>query len=140
MKGIYVLVVSVDRDIYVKVGALGEFFFEKGVYAYVGSAQNSLEKRVDRHLTEDKQKFWHIDYLLDNEAAKVVDVFWKEASKSEECKVAGKLGERGVPTMNFGCSDCSCVSHLFMLGDKTSSRCSKPFLEADFVHAEHIES
>ncbi|MDI6847051.1 MAG: GIY-YIG nuclease family protein [Candidatus Bathyarchaeia archaeon] len=117
MKGVYVLVISVDEDIEVDVGALGSISFEKGLYAYVGSAQNSLEKRVERHLGRVKRKFWHIDYLLDNDAVKVVKVFYKEADKAEECKIAGKLGEKGVAVKNFGCSDCGCVSHLFRVDD-----------------------
>lgn len=133
MKGIYVLLVSVGRDIEVDVGALGTLSFGKGLYAYVGSAQNSLEKRVERHLRKDKRRFWHIDYLLDNDAVEVVDVFWKEAGKCEECEVAGELDEMGVPIVNFGCSDCSCVSHLFVLSDWEYSRSPMAFLTANFT-------
>jgi len=61
MKGIYVLFISVKRDIFVKVGALGKVKFSQGTYAYVGSAQNGIEKRVIRHLRKEKRKFWHID-------------------------------------------------------------------------------
>ena len=117
MKGVYVLVILVDEDIEVDVGALGSISFEKGLYAYVGAAQNSLEKRVERHLGRVKRKFWHIDYLLDNDAVRVVKVFYKEADKAEECKIAGKLGEKSVAVKNFGCSDCGCVSHLFRVDD-----------------------
>lgn len=116
MKGVYVLVISVSKDIKVKVGALGSIGFEKGLYAYVGSAQNGLEKRIERHLRKAKRKFWHIDYLLSNRFAKVVEVFYKKAEKSEECRIARKLGERGIAVKNFGCSDCSCVSHSFRIG------------------------
>ncbi len=117
MKGVYVLVISVDEHIEVDVGAVGDVFFERGVYAYVGSAQNGLEKRVERHLGKAKRKFWHVDYLLDNEFANVVKVFYKKAGKSEECRIAGKLSEKGVAVKRFGCSDCGCVSHLFRVDD-----------------------
>lgn len=136
MKGIYVLVVSVDRDTKVNVGALGNTFFKKGLYAYVGSAQKSLKKRIDRHLRKEKRSFWHIDYLL-RDVGRVVEVFWKEAEKSEECRVAKELGKTGVPILNFGCSDCSCVSHLFMLGDSNLSRSSLASLTADFTRVVH---
>ncbi len=116
-KGVYVLVVSVGKDIRVNVGALGSIDFEKGLYAYVGSAQRNFEKRIKRHLRKAKRKFWHIDYLLDNTSAKVLKVFYKEAEKSEECTVARELTERAVPVVNFGCSDCDCVSHLFNIDD-----------------------
>ena len=117
MKGVYVLVISVGKSIRVRVGALGNVLFDKGLYAYVGSAQNGLEKRVERHLRKAKKKFWHIDYLLDDDAVRVVKVFCKEAGKSEECRIARRLAERGVAVRKFGCSDCGCVSHLFMLKD-----------------------
>jgi Uri superfamily endonuclease len=116
-KGVYVLVISVGKDISVNVGALGVVNFEKGLYAYVGSAQKSLEKRIERHLGRTKRKFWHIDYLLNDDSVEVLKVFYKNVGKSEECKVANKIGERGVPTKGFGSSDCKCKSHLFKLKD-----------------------
>lgn len=113
MKGIYVLVISVSKDVKVDIGALGSISFEKGLYAYVGSAQSGLERRVKRHLGRVKRKFWHIDHLLDNNTVKVVKVFYNKAGKSEECRIAEELGESGIAVMNFGCSDCSCISHLY---------------------------
>jgi len=117
VKGVYVLVISVAKDIKVNVGAFGSIFFERGLYAYVGSAQNGLERRVQRHLRKAKRKFWHIDYLLDDDAVRVVKVFCKEAEKSEECRIARKLSEKGIAVKRFGCSDCGCVSHLFRVDD-----------------------
>ena len=117
LKGIYVLIIRVAEDIKVEVGALGEKAFKEGLYAYVGSAQANLEQRVNRHLRKVKRKFWHIDYLLDNPAAKIVTVFYREAEKDEECKTAKHIGERGTPVSDFGCSDCHCTSHLFHLDD-----------------------
>jgi len=117
VKGIYVLVLSVSKDIDVSVGALGKVNFEKGLYVYVGSAQNNLEKRIKRHLGKTKQKFWHIDHLLDDAHVEVVKVFHKEAEKLEECKTAKYIGEIGVPVKGFGSSDCNCESHLFKLED-----------------------
>jgi Uri superfamily endonuclease len=117
LRGVYVLVIQVDEDTDVNVGALGRLTFKKGLYAYVGSAQNSLEQRVKRHLRKGKRKFWHVDYLLDNGATKVVEVFQQQAGKAEECAIAGVIGERGEPIGGFGSSDCSCKSHLFRVGD-----------------------
>lgn len=117
MKGVYVLIISVSKDIRVNVGALGSVNFEKGLYAYVGSAQNNLETRIKRHLRKVKRKFWHIDYLLENEFVDVVKVLYEEAEKSEECKIASRLSKNNIPVANFGCSDCGCISHLFMLKD-----------------------
>jgi Uri superfamily endonuclease len=135
VKGIYVLVISVGKNVRINVGALGVVNLEKGVYAYVGSAQNNLEKRIKRHLRKVKRKFWHIDYLLGNRFVKVMKVFYKEAGKSEECGVARKLVEMGAPVLNFGCSDCGCMSHLFMLKDSDDSSSSMAFLTANFTRS-----
>jgi Uri superfamily endonuclease len=113
LKGIYVLIIQVCSDFSVQVGALGKLTFQKGLYAYVGSAQNNLEQRVRRHLRKEKRLFWHVDYLLDNAAAKVIAVFHKQAAKAEECAVAKAIGERGRAVAGFGASDCRCKSHLF---------------------------
>jgi Uri superfamily endonuclease len=115
LKGIYVLIIRVAENISVNVGALGKTVFPKGLYAYVGSAQTNLEQRVKRHLRSEKRKFWHIDYLLDNPTTKIVKVFFKEASKAEECKTAKAIGEKSKPVAGFGCSDCNCRSHLFQI-------------------------
>ena len=111
------LVIRLDRDIEVDVGAKGRLDFGRGLYAYVGSAQNNLEKRVSRHLRKDKRKFWHVDYLLGDDSARVVEVFHKLGDRTEECRVAGFIGERAEPMDGFGASDCGCRSHLFRIED-----------------------
>jgi Uri superfamily endonuclease len=97
------------------VGAKGKIAFERGFYAYVGSAQKDLEQRLRRHLKRKKRKFWHIDYLLDDKATKVVQVFQKQADKAQECMIARSIGEKGEPITGFGSSDCRCESHLFRI-------------------------
>jgi Uri superfamily endonuclease len=57
MRGVYVLVVSVGEPACFKVGALGRVSFRRGLYAYVGSGQAGLQKRVARHLRRDKNRF-----------------------------------------------------------------------------------
>jgi Uri superfamily endonuclease len=119
MKGIYVLVVCIERNINVRVGKLGSLRFEKGLYAYVGSAQSGLENRVRRHLGRKKKKFWHIDFLLDNFHVRVLRVFYKNARRLEECRIAKELGKEGAAVSDFGSSDCRCESHLFKVqGDE----------------------
>ena len=113
LKGIYALEIWLNQDIWLIVGALGELCFKKGKYFYVGSAQNSLENRVKRHLRKEKKNFWHIDYLLTSDAALVTKVLLREAGKEYECKLAEELNRLGKPVAKFGCSDCSCKSHLF---------------------------
>jgi len=112
-----VLIIQVDENVDVNVGVLGKLTFEKGLYAYVGSAQANLEQRIKRHLGKKKRLFWHIDYLLNDSAARIVKVLYKQANKTEECEIAKAIGERGEPVDDFGCSDCSCKSHLFRIED-----------------------
>jgi Uri superfamily endonuclease len=112
-----VLIIQVDENVDVNVGALGKLTFEKGMYAYVGSAQAHLEQRIKRHLGKEKRLFWHIDYLLNDSVARIVKVLYKQADKTEECNLAKAISEIGKPVDGFGCSDCSCKSHLFHIGD-----------------------
>jgi Uri superfamily endonuclease len=113
LTGVYALIIELDTDVSVKVGALGKIAFKKGLYAYVGSAQANLLHRIKRHFSREKRLFWHIDYLLNNSAARIVKVFYKQADKSEECILAKLTSEIGEPIEGFGCSDCRCKSHLF---------------------------
>jgi Uri superfamily endonuclease len=112
-----VLIIQVDKHTGVTVGALGKLTFEKGLYAYVGSAQANLEQRIKRHFGKEKRLFWHIDYLLKDSVARIVKVLYKQADRIEECNLAKAIGEKGESVDGFGCSDCSCKSHLFRIGD-----------------------
>ena len=111
MKGSYILLIKLNKDKEIQIGKLGKIFFKKGYYAYIGSALNSLEKRIQRHLRSEKKIHWHIDYLLKN--AEIIDVFYKENSEKEECNIAKQLEKEFISIIDFGCSDCKCKSHLF---------------------------
>ncbi|MDH7478188.1 MAG: GIY-YIG nuclease family protein [Candidatus Bathyarchaeota archaeon] len=114
MNSVYVLIIKVNKNINVNVGALGKVNFDKGIYAYVGSAKKGLSKRIERHFRKNKPKFWHIDYLLSNSNVNVLKVFTMQESFSE-CEVAKHVSEMGVPLRSFGSSDCKCMSHLFKI-------------------------
>ena len=114
-KGVYVLAIQIAENVRINVGALGCTDFVKGLYAYVGSAQNGLEKRIERHFRKSKRKFWHIDYLLDSDHVKILEVFHKEGEKIEECKLAKNVCKISFHINGFGSSDCKCASHLFKL-------------------------
>lgn len=109
MKGSYVLIIKLDKDKEIEIGKLGKIKFKKGYYAYVGSALNNMEKRIERHFRKKKKMRWHIDYFLKH--SKIIAVFYKESNKKEECKIASKFSLPYIK--NFGCSDCKCKSHLF---------------------------
>ena len=113
MKGSYCLIINVKKDTKIKIGKkLGVINFKKGYYVYVGSAMNSLEARVKRHLSDNKKKHWHIDYLLLNKNTEIKKVYTKESNEKLECKIAEKIIENEDSIANFGCSDCKCRSHL----------------------------
>jgi len=121
MKGTYLLILELLDDVSIQIGKLGFFEFQKGCYVYVGSGLNGLEQRIRRHLREKKKIHWHIDYFLP--FARIVEVFYKESARREECEFAKELAKdfRGVP--GFGCSDCSCQSHLFVGSPQDVFRC-----------------
>jgi Uri superfamily endonuclease len=116
MKGSYVLLIEVENPLKIRIGKKGSVRFAKGFYAYVGSAMNGLEKRIQRHMGSGKRLFWHIDYLL--EKADVIEVFQIESSERLECIIAKKLSEGFREMPGFGCSDCRCESHLFYSADR----------------------
>src|SRR3990170_1464681 len=116
MKGVYILKLEIDKDAVIRVGRLGNILFKKGYYAYIGSALGSGGfKRVTRHFNvasgKNMTRKWHIDYLLPH--SKVVSTVLIPTEVSIECSVAKAVGELCVGIQGFGCSDCSCSSHLF---------------------------
>lgn len=125
--GIYLLHIFVKNDLALQIGKLGERFFPRGEYLYIGSAQNGLKKRIERHLGKRRRLFWHIDYLLANESVEIKDIIWhKEAGKEEECKIASLLRSFGEAIVGFGSTDCKCESHLYLLkGDKIIEKFKK---------------
>jgi Uri superfamily endonuclease len=111
MKGIYCLVIFLDKQARIKIGnKIG--LFPKGYYCYVGSALNNLEKRIQRHYSNEKKLHWHIDYLLKH--ANIIGVKIKKGSR-DECGLSRHLKNIGGKTVfkKFGSSDCRCDTHLF---------------------------
>jgi Uri superfamily endonuclease len=104
LKAIYVLIIQVENLISLKIGSLGKVVFNKGSYAYVGSAQSNFYKRINRHKCQKKKIFWHIDYLLTNKTTRIIKIFFKVAKKTEECKLAQLISKKGKSLTNFGSS------------------------------------
>ena len=111
MQGTYVLLIGLTKSSDTPIGKRGNYSFEAGYYAYVGSALNSLEKRIERHVRIEKKPHWHIDYLL--KEAKVRQVVYAETDKKQECTIAKELLMTLKLVRGFGCSDCKCEAHLF---------------------------
>ena len=111
MKGSYLLLMELKCKETIQIGKLGKIDFKKGFYVYVGSAINGLEPRINRHLREEKKIHWHIDFLLNS--AEIINVFYKENSFKEECKISNEFKKKLQSVKKYGCSDCKCKSHLF---------------------------
>lgn len=111
--GAYVLLIEIHKATTIKVGRrLGPIEFQPGCYAYVGSALNGLNARLNRHLRRQKKLHWHVDYLL--EKAQLCELIWAQTSERLECRIANILQQRGFTSIpRFGSSDCRCPSHLF---------------------------
>ncbi|MCL1984109.1 MAG: GIY-YIG nuclease family protein [Methanomassiliicoccaceae archaeon] len=117
--GTYLLFMTFPVTFRADIGSLGTLTMERGEYCYVGSAMNGLDQRIRRHLSSDKRMRWHIDRLT-------VCAEEKHAYISEtipECVLAEMAVQSGcIPVhKGFGCSDCGCRTHLFMVSG-TSKR------------------
>ena len=111
LKGVYILIIKLQKRRDITVGKLGTIAFNSGYYSYVGSALNGLSPRITRHLKADKKLHWHVDYLLCK--AKVEEIVFGLSQRGKECILAFQLKKEMIPVEGFGCSDCSCKSHLF---------------------------
>lgn len=114
MKGSYILIIKLNKNIKLIVGSLGEIKFEQGYYTYFGSAFGPGGfDRIKRHKKisqgEKNTKHWHIDYLNSLSESKIIDVK-KFPNQKIECMLAKNSG--GKKVLGFGCSDCKCDSHL----------------------------
>ena len=113
LKGTYCLIIHLKKDNNIKIGKLGQINLKKGYYVYVGSALNSLESRLKRHMSSNKKIFWHVDYLLDSEDSELLDIIFAVDNRKWECTLAQEISKEGTAIIGFGCSDCKCGSHLF---------------------------
>jgi len=113
-KGIYCLVFR-NPACTVRIGALGEIAFRKGWHIYVGSALGSGGLvRLKRHIVlsqeKDRAPKWHVDYLSTDRNFSLRYAVFAVTHERLECRLADTLGGENVP--HFGCSDCTCPSHL----------------------------
>jgi Uri superfamily endonuclease len=110
--GTYSLIVKVEDEFTVEVGALGEIRFAPGYYVYTGSAMNDVESRIRYHRKNKDKLYYHIDYLLHH--AKLSNVLVHKSRRRLECKINGDImGLRNAaPVKGFGSSDCRCPCHL----------------------------
>jgi len=119
-------VIFVAKRVSLKIGKLGVLKFNKGWYAYTGSALGSgstgLFERIYRHLKKEKKCFWHIDYLLRNNYSSISAIIFAITDKRSECNIIQEIFRTSEvePVSKFGSSDCKkrCKSHLYYFIDK----------------------
>jgi Uri superfamily endonuclease len=116
MKGTYLLLLQLDESKSISIGRSGVKHFNKGFYAYVGSALNGLEARVNRHLSREKKHHWHIDYLLDKVC--IYEVVLIPVKEKLECTIATAFKQELSCISHFGSSDCRCSGHLFFTSER----------------------
>jgi Uri superfamily endonuclease len=126
MRGAYLVVIECQTHIEITVGAQGDLSFKEGVYIYVGSAMGAkgsttLLNRVRRHIKAKEQKsaHWHIDYFLNSEHTKIIQLYLIPSKERIECLLASGLAQTAEHIIpKFGCSDCDCTGHLFYYTSK----------------------
>lgn len=121
--GSYLLVLRLDEEAVLRVGALGAFRFPAGLYVYAGSARGpgGVRARAGRHLNAHRTLHWHIDHLL--RIAAPVGVWTRLGRRRLECIWARAMAsDPGFydPAPRFGASDCHCPSHLWRLRNPRS--------------------
>lgn len=119
---IYNLLLENKTENRINVGSLGTIHFKKGYFVYTGSAFGvNGYHRIHRHLInfnydniyrgpKNYKKWWHIDYLNDYMA--IIGFLLSKTDKKMECMIANLLSDEFDGIEGFGCSDCSCYTHL----------------------------
>ncbi|MFN4223307.1 MAG: GIY-YIG nuclease family protein [Fervidobacterium nodosum] len=110
MKGSYILVLelSEDRKIY-------KWDLKRGLYVYVGSAMNNMEKRIQRHLSSKKKFHWHIDYLLEHATVKYI--FMISSNKKIEEEISKQFSKEFSGPKGFGSTDLDVETNLYYIND-----------------------
>jgi Uri superfamily endonuclease len=113
--GTYALVLQSRSTATIQVARWGQLDLQEGYYIYVGSAfgPGGLRARVGRHFRKEKRKHWHIDYLRENVTPIQVWVCYEAKHLEHEWAQALNKMDEIFAIQGFGCSDCSCSSHLF---------------------------
>ena len=131
--GIYLILFTINSERIIRVGSLGEIKLKAGFYVYTGSARKNLRQRVARHLRKTKNTHWHVDYLsFAADKAKAYPVYADTGiqgpDRVTECGLAKAVGAIADGSVNgFGCSDCSCGSHLAWFSEN-------PETDRKFIH------
>ena len=113
----YILLFHINNSHYLEIGKLGWHYFHSGYYIYIGSAKKFIKRRLTRHLSRQKNQFWHIDYLLSNPVSSEIINIWTSHFACE-CTISQELYQNKICTLvkkGFGSSDCHCIAHFFRI-------------------------
>ncbi len=124
--GAYLLFLRLDSQTELKVGRLGEFHLQPGIYIYVGSAMGGFGRRLPRYFSSRRKVKWHIDYLL--EKAELEAILLLPSSTKIEQEIAARLAKmEGISEVvpGFDASDSTEKTHLFMVDEEHSPFKSK---------------
>ncbi|MCD6373248.1 MAG: DUF123 domain-containing protein [Thermococcus sp.] len=110
MKGSYFLVIRLENKKTIMTKGRS-FELAPGYYVYVGSAMNSLEKRVERHFRKTKKLHWHIDFLLSE--AELLRAYLIPSRERLEERLSVEVSRKGEPVEGFGASDVSVKTNLY---------------------------
>lgn len=126
-RGTYAVVFRSTESDQVEIGRWGYLNLKPGFYVYVGSAfgPGGVRARVARHLRRSKRLHWHVDYL--STVVEPVGVWFSHVPcrLEHEWSDAFSRMEGASGVSGFGCSDCTCDSHLFFMPEAPDS--------ADFI-------
>jgi Uri superfamily endonuclease len=115
-KGTYLLFINVQEKIEVSSKS-SCWIIDSGLYVYVGSAMSTLTGRVKRHLSEKKNKHWHIDFLTSRSEIILAILLPSRIKKEEE--ISQLVSEFGMPIKGFGSTDCKGLkSNLYKINSK----------------------
>lgn len=109
MKGAYLLIIELDREITIK----NRWNLKAGLYVYVGSAMSGLIQRISRHMKKDKREHWHIDHLLRHGRILSVIMFPSEERLEEE--ISRYLSRVLDGPRGFGSSDLKVRTNLYKI-------------------------
>ncbi len=111
-RGSYLVLLRMDRERTLTIGALGDVHFSPGFYLYVGSAMRNLSVRVARHRRDGRKRpHWHIDYL--RESTTFVDTYAIREPWRRETDIVATLRPLAAGDVpGFGASDSPLPSHL----------------------------
>ena len=122
-KGTYAIIYECHSGTTQQVGQWGLISLRHGYYIYVGSAfgPGGVSARVSHHLRKARKPHWHIDYL--HGFLGPVTVCYTCDHRRLEHRWAEVFLEMDHLSsfQGFGCSDCSCHSHLFFTSKNPQS-------------------